>query len=33
MFMVGEGWRNKADTEEQNFLMQDQAGPHEKPIS
>jgi hypothetical protein len=33
MFMVGKGWRNKADTEEQNFLMQDQAGPQEKPIS
>ena len=29
--MVGEVWRNKADTEEQNFQMQDQEGPQEKP--
>jgi hypothetical protein len=33
MFMVGEGWRNKVDPEEQNFQMQDQEGPQEKPIS
>jgi len=33
MFMMGEGLRNKVDTEEQNFLMQDQEGPQEKPIS
>jgi hypothetical protein len=33
MFMVGEGWRNKADTEEQNFRIQDQEGPQKKPIS
>jgi hypothetical protein len=32
MFMMGEGWRNKADTEEENFQMQDQEGPQEKPI-
>jgi hypothetical protein len=32
MFMVGEGWRNKADAEEQNFQMQAQEVPQEKPI-
>jgi len=33
MFVVGKGWRNKADLEEQNFHLQDQEGLQKKPTS
>jgi hypothetical protein len=33
MIMEGKGWRNKADSEEQNFQLQNQEGLQEKPTS